>query len=328
MIETLEEKLNWTKKSNFLEIFKRSKLPKSIYIYGEVGRGKTFLMDLFFKEIPSKKKLRLHFHRFMQLLHDDLNQLKGQTDPINKIVKKLTKKYSFFCFDEFFVEDIGDAMLLGKFMQEFFKSNACFVTTSNIEPSRLYEGGLQRKLFLPAIESIEQNCELYNLDSKNDYRFRTLEQNKLFFYPLSNEVENNLEEIFKSLIGINNVKLDEIEILQRKIPTVKSSKGVVWFEFNAICKSPRSSMDYIEISKEFQTIIISNMFKMESDDIARRFISLIDECYDRKVKLIISAEEDFKDIYRGLNLKEKYKRTISRLIEMQSTSYLKEAHKA
>ena len=285
-------------------------------------------MDLFFKEIPSKKKLRLHFHRFMQLLHDDLNKVKGQADPINKIEKKLTKKYSFFCFDEFFVEDIGDAMLLGKFMQEFFKSKACFVTTSNIEPSRLYEGGLQRKLFLPAIESIEQNCELYNLDSKNDYRFRTLEQNKLFFYPLSSEAESSLEEIFKSLTGINNVKIDEIEILQRKIETIKSSKGVVWFDFNTICSSPRSSMDYIEISKEYQTIIISNMFKMNSDDIARRFISLIDECYDRKVKLIISAEEDFKDIYKGSNLKEKYKRTVSRLIEMQSTSYLKEAHKA
>ena len=285
-------------------------------------------MDLFFKEISSKKKLRLHFHRFMQLLHDDLNQVKGQTDPINKIVKKLTKKYSFFCFDEFFVEDIGDAMLLGKFMQEFFKSNACFIATSNIEPSRLYEGGLQRKLFLPAIESIEKNCELYNLDSKNDYRFRTLEQNKLFFYPLSKKAENSLEEIFKSLTNIDNVKSDEIEILQRKIQTVKSSKGVVWFEFNTICNSPRSSMDYIEISKEYQTIIISNMNKINSDDIARRFISLIDECYDRKVKLIISAEEDFKDIYKGSNLKEKYKRTVSRLIEMQSTAYLKEAHKA
>ena len=285
-------------------------------------------MDLFFKEIPSKKKLRLHFHRFMQLLHHDLNQVKGQTDPIKKIVKKLTKKYSFFCFDEFFVEDIGDAMLLGKFMQEFFKSKACFVTTSNIEPSRLYEGGLQRKLFLPAIESIEKNCDLYNLDSKNDYRFRTLEQNELFFYPLSNKVESSLEEIFKSLTSINNVKLDEIEILQRKIQTIKSSKGVVWFDFNIICNSPRSSMDYIEISKEYQTIIISNMYKINSDDIARRFISLIDECYDRKVKLIISAEEDFKDIYKGSNLKEKYKRTVSRLIEMQSTAYLKEAHKA
>ena len=264
----------------------------------------------------------------MQLLHHDLNQVKGQTDPIKKIVKKLTKKYSFFCFDEFFVEDIGDAMLLGKFMQEFFKSKACFVTTSNIEPSRLYEGGLQRKLFLPAIESIEENCDLYNLDSKNDYRFRTLEQNELFFYPLSSKVESSLEEIFKSLTSINNVKLDEIEILQRKIKTIKSSKGVVWFDFNIICNSPRSSMDYIEISKEYQTIIISNMYKINSDDIARRFISLIDECYDRKVKLIISAEEDFKDIYKGSNLKEKYKRTVSRLIEMQSTAYLKEAHKA
>lgn len=166
------------------------------------------------------------------------------------------------------------------------------------------------------------------MDSKNDYRFRTLEQNKLFFYPLSSEAESSLEEIFKSLTGINNVKIDEIEILQRKIETIKSSKGVVWFDFNTICSSPRSSMDYIEISKEYQTIIISNMFKMNSDDIARRFISLIDECYDRKVKLIISAEEDFKDIYKGSNLKEKYKRTVSRLIEMQSTSYLKEAHKA
>ena len=264
----------------------------------------------------------------MQLLHDDLNKVKGQADPINKIVKKLTKKYSFFVLMNSLLKISEMQCFWENLCRNFFKSNACFVTTSNIEPSRLYEGGLQRKLFLPAIESIEQNCELYNLDSKNDYRFRTLEQNKLFFYPLSSEAESSLEEIFKSLTGINNVKIDEIEILQRKIETIKSSKGVVWFDFNTICSSPRSSMDYIEISKEYQTIIISNMFKMNSDDIARRFISLIDECYDRKVKLIISAEEDFKDIYKGSNLKEKYKRTVSRLIEMQSTSYLKEAHKA
>ena len=285
-------------------------------------------MDLFFEEITSKKKLRLHFHRFMQLLHEDLNKIKGQSDPIKKIVKKLTKKYSFFCFDEFFVEDIGDAMLLGNFMKEFFKNDACFITTSNIEPSRLYEGGLQRKLFLPAIKSIQENCDLFNLDSKNDYRFRALEQNKLYFYPLSSKVENKLEEIFKSLIGINKVKVNEIEILQRKIKTVKSSKGVVWFDFKEICDSPRSSLDYIEISKEFQTVIISSMFKIKSDDIARRFISLIDECYDRKVKVIISAENNFKEIYEGFNLQEKFKRTISRLIEMQSVDYLKEAHKA
>ena len=285
-------------------------------------------MDLFFEEIPSKKKLRLHFHRFMQLLHEDLNKIRGQSDPIKKIEKKLTKKYSFFCFDEFFVEDIGDAMLLGNFMKEFFKNDACFITTSNIEPSRLYEGGLQRKLFLPAIKSIQENCDLFNLDSKNDYRFRALEQNKLYFYPLSSKVENKLEEIFKSLIGINKVKVNEIEILQRKIKTVKSSKGVVWFDFKEICDSPRSSLDFIEISKEFQTVIISNMFKIKSDDIARRFISLIDECYDRKVKVIISAENNFKEIYEGSNLKEKFKRTISRLIEMQSVDYLKEAHKA
>ena len=285
-------------------------------------------MDLFFKELKSKKKIRLHFHRFMKLLHEDLNKFKGQKDPINKIVKNLTKKYSFFCFDEFFVEDIGDAMLLGKFMQEFFKSKACFVTTSNLKPSRLYEGGLQRKLFLPAIEAIEENCEVFNLNSINDYRLRTLEQNELFFFPISKIVKEKLETIFNSLKGINEIQIKQIEILGRKIEIIKSSKGVIWFDFSNICSAPRSSMDYIEISKEFQTLIISDMKKIESDDVARRFISLIDECYDRRVKIIISAEEDFRDIYKGTNLKEKFKRTISRLIEMQSKDYLKEAHKA
>ena len=218
-------------------------------------------------------------------------------------------------------------MLLGKFMTELFSSGVCLVTTSNIEPKNLYANGLQRKLFIPAIESIEKNCEIYFLDSKNDYRLRTLEQTKLLFMPLGKESEENMQNAFNSLSKSKDAKSGSIKILERKVNIIKSSEGTIWFDFNDICSSPRSSADFIEIAKEFHNILISNVPIITSDDQARRFISLIDECYDRKVKIIISAETDISKIYTGNKLIEKYKRTESRLIEMQSKEYLKEPHK-
>ena len=327
MIEKLERRLKELNKSDLYFNFKKKKNSKSLYIFGEVGRGKTFIMDLFYDSLKTKKKIRLHFHRFMNYLHNELHILVGQKDPIKKVVKQLARKYKVLCFDEFFVEDIGDAMLLGKFMTELFSSGVCLVTTSNIEPNNLYANGLQRKLFIPAIESIEKNCEIYFLDSKNDYRLRTLEQTKLLFMPLGKESEENMQNAFNSLSKSKDAKSGSIKILERKINIIKSSEGTIWFDFNDICSSPRSSADFIEIAKEFHNILISNVPIITSDDQARRFISLIDECYDRKVKIIISAETDISKIYTGNKLIEKYKRTESRLIEMQSKEYLKEPHK-
>lgn len=307
--------------------FRKKQTPRSLYIHGEVGRGKTFIMDLFFDSLKTKQKIRLHFHRFMNNLHSELHELVGQKDPIKKIVKQLSKKYKVLCFDEFFVEDIGDAMLLGRFMTELFSSGICLITTSNIEPKNLYANGLQRKLFIPAIKSIEKNCEIFFLNSDSDYRLRTLEQTKLVFIPLGNESELNMLDTFMALSKSKKINDSSIKVLDRKINIIKSSEGTIWFNFKDICSSPRSSADYIEIAKEFHNVLISNIPIINSDDEARRFISLIDECYDRKVKIITSAAIEFPKIYTGNKLIEKYKRTVSRLIEMQSKEYLKEAHK-
>ena len=275
MIEKLERRLEELNKSDPFFNFKKKKNSKSLYIFGEVGRGKTFIMDLFYDSLKTKKKIRLHFHRFMNYLHNELHILVGQKDPIKKVVKQLARKYKVLCFDEFFVEDIGDAMLLGKFMTELFSSGVCLVTTSNIEPKNLYANGLQRKLFIPAIESIEKNCEIYFLDSKNDYRLRTLEQTKLLFMPLGKESEENMQNAFNSLSKSKDAKSGSIKILERKVNIIKSSEGTIWFDFNDICSSPRSSADFIEIAKEFHNILISNVPIITSDDQARRFISCL-----------------------------------------------------
>ena len=307
--------------------FFTKKVPQRVYIHGDVGRGKTFLMDMLFEEINHEKKIRLHFHRFMQNLHEELKNYEGTTDPLKKIVKDLSKKYECLCFDEFYVEDIADAMLLGKFMTELFKSDLSFFATSNIAPINLYEGGLQRKLFLPAIKAIETACEIYHLDSNVDFRLRALEKSGSYFYPSDKNIEI-IEEIFNEITQNKRSKESFITINNRKIDILAFSKGVLWVNFLQICSSPRSAADYIEISKEFHTVILSDLPIINSDDEARRFISFIDECYDRKVKLIISAAELPEKIYVKSRLEEKFKRTISRMTEMQSKDYLSQAHLA
>ena len=307
--------------------FLTKKIPQRIYIHGDVGRGKTFLMDMLFEEINHEKKIRLHFHRFMQNLHEELKNYEGATDPLKKIVKDLSKKYECLCFDEFYVEDIADAMLLGKFMTELFESDLSFFATSNIAPINLYEGGLQRKLFLPAIKAIETACEIYHLDSNVDFRLRALEKSGSYFYPSDENIEI-IEKIFNEITQNKKSKDSFIILNNRKIDILAFSKGVLWVNFLQICSSPRSAADYIEISKEFHTVILSDVPIINSDDEARRFISFIDECYDRKVKLIISAAELPEKIYVKSILEEKFKRTISRLTEMQSKDYLSQAHLA
>ena len=313
-------------KKGFFSLFTR-KAPQRVYIHGDVGRGKTFLMDMLFEEINHEKKIRLHFHRFMQNLHERLKNYEGATDPLKRIVKDLSKKYECLCFDEFYVEDIADAMLLGKFMTELFESDLSFFATSNISPKNLYKGGLQRKLFLPAINAIESACEIYHLDSEIDFRLRALEKSGSYFYPAENNKEI-IEKIFKEITQNRKAEENFITINNRKVSVLAFSKGVLWVNFLQICTSPRSAADYIEISKEFHTVILSDVPIINSDDEARRFISFIDECYDRKVKLIISAAELPEKIYVKSRLEEKFKRTVSRLTEMQSKNYLSHAHLA
>ena len=283
-------------------------------------------MDMLFEEINHEKKIRLHFHRFMQNLHESLKKHEGK-DPLKKIVRDLSKKYECLCFDEFYVEDIADAMLLGKFMTELFESDLSFFATSNIAPINLYEGGLQRKLFMPAIRAIETACEIYHLNSDVDFRLRALEKSGSYFYPSDKNI-GIIEKIFNEITQNKKAKESFIIINNRKLNILAFSKGVLWVNFLQICSSPRSAADYIEISKEFHTVILSDVPIINSDDEARRFISFIDECYDRKVKLIISAAELPEKIYVKSRLEEKFKRTISRLTEMQSKDYLSQAHLA
>jgi cell division protein ZapE len=318
--------LELNKEKGFLNFFTKKK-PQRIYIHGDVGRGKTFLMDMLFEEINHGKKIRLHFHRFMQNLHESLKNYEGATDPLKKIVKDLSKRYECLCFDEFYVEDIADAMLLGKFMTELFKSDLSFFATSNIAPKNLYEDGLQRKLFLPAIKAIDSACEIYHLNSDVDFRLRALEKSGSYFYPADKNIEI-VKKIFVEITQNKKAKEGFININNRKMDILAYSKGVLWANFLQICSSPRSAADYIEISKEFHTVILSDVPFINSDDEARRFISFIDECYDRRVKLIISAAELPEKLYVKSRLEEKFKRTISRMTEMQSKDYLSQAHLA
>tara|TARA_Y100000590_G_scaffold128333_1_gene146717 strand:+ start:2879 stop:3937 length:1059 start_codon:yes stop_codon:yes gene_type:complete len=301
---------------------------RGLYIFGSVGTGKTQLMDIFFQSLETNKKIRLHFHRFMQNLHDDMNALTSQKDPIKYIVEKLSRETNVLCFDEFFVEDIGDAMILSRFLGKLFEEGIPLVTTSNIHPDFLYEDGLHRDRFYPAIEALKDNCQIHRLQSETDYRLRNLQQEKTQLISGEKETDGILSRHFNSLAQ-GEIKLNQpIEILGRNINALRLSEGVVWFRFSDICGGPRSSKDYIEISKEFHSLLISDipLLRETQDNEVRRFIALIDECYERKVNLIISSEKTINDIYLGSKLLSIFQRTKSRLEEMKSKDYLSLPH--
>ena len=301
---------------------------KGLYIRGEVGRGKTQMMDIFFETLSIEKKKRVHFHRFMKLLHDDLDKISGQKDPLKVVAKNISKETEVLCFDEFYVEDIGDAMLLGRFINELFENKVTLIATSNTHPNNLYKDGLHRSRFIPAIESIKENCEVHELDSAQDYRLRTLEQLEIFIVYGEDKGVKTLESNYSELTNNEYVEDRNIEILGRKIKTIRLSKGTVWIAFQDICEGPRSAKDYIEICSEFHTIFISHVPIMGgvSDDSARRFIALVDECYERNVNLILSMQAELDQIYIGERLSEPFKRCISRLEEMRSREYLSRPH--
>jgi len=302
---------------------------KGLYFWGGVGRGKTYLMDVFFESLPFERKLRLHFHRFMQKIHAELTRLQGETDPLVLIAGELSDKYAVICLDEFFVKDITDAMILAGLLDALFKRGVILVTTSNIEPKDLYQDGLQRARFLPAIELLQQFTEVVNVDGGVDYRLRALKKAELFHSPLDDSANESLMKSFTSLAPESGKVGLEIEILGRSLKTVICADDVVWFEFEELCMGPRSQNDYIELARIFHAVLISNVPEMseKTDDWARRFINLIDEFYDRNVKVIISAEQPIESLYSGGRLEFEFERTRSRLLEMQSHDYLAKEHR-
>lgn len=301
---------------------------QGIYFWGGVGRGKTYLVDTFYECLPFDDKMRVHFHRFMHRVHQDLKTFSKQSDPLKLVAKKLAKETRIICFDEFFVSDITDAMILGTLMEELFASGIVLVATSNIEPDGLYKNGLQRARFLPAIELINQHTRVINVDSGTDYRMRTLEQAEIYHYPLDKAAQQNLDSYFAKLAPDHHGETTSIEIEGRHIRVMKKAEDVVMFDFLDLCDGPRSQTDYIELSKEFHTVLLANVMQMDEskDDIARRFIAMVDEFYERKVKLIISAEVKAEELYSNGRLSFEFQRCLSRLQEMQSRDYLSHAH--
>jgi cell division protein ZapE len=300
-----------------------------LYFWGGVGRGKTFLMDLFFDSLPFEQKSRMHFHRFMRHVHHALTDLQGEADPLRKIALDFADKNRVLCFDEFFVSDITDAMILAGLLEVLFENGVTLVATSNVKPVNLYENGLQRSKFLPAIALIEVNTEILNVDSGTDYRLRVLESAEIYHYPLDRQADEVLLQSFNSLSPDTGKADIVLDIEGREIKTRFCGDGVVWFDFPDICDGPRSQNDYIEIAMLYQTVLVSNLpcFTEKSENAARRFISLVDEFYDHSVKLIISAESPILEIYQGDRLKFEFQRTESRLQEMQSNEYLGREHK-
>lgn len=303
---------------------------RGLYLWGGVGRGKTFLMDIFFHALPFDDKLRLHFHRFMQQVHAELKTLKDEQDTLKIVAERLAKRTRVICFDEFFVSDIADAMILGRLFGHLFRYGVTLVATSNIPPDELYKNGLQRRRFLPAIEQIKQHCEVLHLDSKTDYRLRTLEKVEIYHWPLDEHAEQAMEEYFNELNPEEESRSGPLNIHGREIPTRKLGEGVVWFDFSALCEGPRSASDYIEIAREFHAVLLSGVPTLDwtKENESRRFITLVDEFYDHSVKLILSAELPLENLYQGKKSDFEFQRTRSRLIEMQTNSYLSLPHRS
>ncbi|MCE8002597.1 cell division protein ZapE [Billgrantia ethanolica] len=302
---------------------------QGLYFWGGVGRGKTYLVDTFHASLPFPDKMRTHFHRFMQRVHNELEHYKGEKNPLTLIAGKFAAEARVICFDEFFVKDITDAMILANLLEALFERGVVLVATSNIVPDDLYKDGLQRARFLPAIDLVKRHCQVVNVDSGIDYRLRALERAEIFHAPLDEAAERELARSFREIAGHAGESDVPIEINHRVLRTRRLHDDVVWFEFRELCDGPRSQNDYIELAREFHTVLVSNVTRMgaATDDQARRFINMVDEFYDRGVKLLMSAEVPAEALYADGRLEFEFQRTLSRLQEMQSHEYLALAHK-
>ena len=316
------------KKLKFLLGIKTENKIIGLYFWGGVGRGKTYLVDCFFDCLPFENKWRIHFHRFMQNIHKELKELSNIENPLEIIADRLSQKTQIICFDEFHVSDITDAMLLGGLLEALFKRNVVLVATSNQHPDQLYYDGLQRDRFLPAISLLKKNTKVVNIDSGIDYRLEFFDHAEIYHSPLDDNANAILEDDFIHVCPNKGDEASILEIEDREIKTVRCGDGVVWFDFKAICAGPRGVADYIEIARQYQTVLIANIPVMNDNDndVVKRLIILIDEFYDRNVKLIITAEAAPAKLYQGKRLAESFKRTQSRLEEMRTHDYLAKEH--
>jgi len=302
---------------------------QGLYIWGSVGRGKTFLMDIFYECLGEQNKLRLHFHRFMQEVHHQLRKINNEESPLDIVADNFRNRTNIICLDELFVSDIGDAMILAGLFDAFFSRGITLVTTSNCHPDELYKGGLQRQKFLPAIDLLKQHTKVIELGGNTDHRLEFLEHADIYHYPLDETAHDVMLNNFMHVSPEVGEENESLCIEGRNIQTVRCSDGTVWLTFNDLCDGPRSAADYIEIGRCFNTVLISNIpILTNKDDLAKRFITAIDEFYDRSVKVIISAEASVHELYKGQKLSFEFQRTISRLLEMRSHDYLARPHKS
>ena len=312
------------KRSNALKkLLNRPEIPRGVYMFGGVGRGKSFLMDCFFNAVPIKRKTRLHFHEFMREVHRELVELQGTVNPLDELGKRMSKRYRLICFDEFHVADITDAMILHRLLNALFDNGVGFVTTSNFKPDDLYPGGLHRDRILPAIALLNARLEVLNVDNGTDYRRRTLQDAKLYHMPNGPQAEAAMTATFNALAEQQDQD-PVLHIEARQIQARRRAGGVVWFDFKTLCGGPRSQNDYLEIASTFHTVFLSGVphmpVRMASE--ARRFTWLVDVLYDRRVKLILSADVAPEALYTEGPMSHEFPRTVSRLTEMQSQEFL------
>ncbi len=317
------------RKSTLRRVFAPPVVPRGVYFWGGVGRGKSFLMDCFYEAVPYVRKKRIHFHAFMQDVHRQLNVFKGESDPLAKVAERIADACRLICFDEFHVSDIADAMILRRLLEALFTRGVVFVMTSNYPPDRLYPNGLQRENFLPTIALIKSNVDVLEIDSGVDYRLRTLEQVEIFHFPADASAEDKMAGYFAAIAGGEGDRGGSIDVLGRAIPTLRQGTGgVIWFDFKSLCGGPRSQNDYLELSRSYHTILLSGIPKMPASmsSEARRFTWLVDVLYDHKVKLIVTADCEPESLYVEGTQASEFFRTVSRLTEMRSREYLALAH--
>jgi cell division protein ZapE len=310
------------RRSNSLKrLLVKPPLPKGVYLWGSVGRGKSFLMDAFYLCVPLVRKRRVHFHHFMREIHRELDQVKGTEDPIAAVAERTARRYRLVCFDEFHVSDIADAMILGRYLEQVMARGVAFVMTSNYHPDRLYPDGLQRERFLPAIELLKARLDVVEVDNGTDYR--RLKMEKLRVYHTGPHADEELARIFADLKDVEEEK-QPLDVEGRKIPYRKRAGGLVWFDFQALCGGARSYADYVDLAKRFHTVILSGAPRMSAKqaDAARRFTWLVDVFYDDRVKLVVGAHVQPEALFTVGEHGAEFQRTVSRLHEMQSAAYL------
>jgi len=301
----------------------RPPIPRGVYMYGGVGRGKSFLMDCFFQSVPLTRKTRLHFHEFMREVHRELQDLKGTANPLQELGRRIARRFRLICFDEFHVADVTDAMILHRLLESMFAHRVSIVTTSNFHPDALYPNGLHRDRILPAIELLKSKLELVNVDAGTDYRQHTLQGITMWHSPLGTAAEAALEQAFEQLAEARDEE-PVMQIEHRALRALRRAGGVVWFDFRTLCGGPRSQNDYLEIASRFHTVLLSNVPQMSPRmaSEARRFTWLVDVLYDRRVKLILSAAVPPEGLYTEGPMVHEFPRTVSRLHEMQSAEFL------